>query len=535
MKQSRFLLIILLASLTACFSGNKTVETSYGSLEGQSENGVMRFLGVPYAQPPLGHLRWQKPQALQAWEGKKRAVLPKSACVQGGIPTGALGSSEDCLYLNVWAPAKPGKYPVMLWLHGGGFLLGSGNEPHYDGANLARTEQVVVVSANYRLSYLGHFALPEALTTAAGLEPMKGNQAFYDQLAALHWIKKEITAFHGDADNITVFGESAGAISACVLLASPLTQGLIHKVIMQSGSCSTFEVVHYSQLEQQGLDVIEQFACADSPQPLLCAQAVSGDKMMKIMQPQAMELFSKPPEQWTYYPKVVYGDEILPKHPLQLLADINKPVEVLLGSNKDEGSLFVFARDYPATQNGYEQLLQQTYAEAAPELARLYPLTDYATTGDAMSAIAGDSVIGCSVQAGADILSRQGIPVYRYTFEQPVESLSSSMFSLLIGKNSISSFGSFHAAEIPYVFAQPGPLGGFPTKQHQQMSDIVQRYWGQFAHHGNPNDGEQMFWPAYMEADGQYLVLGPAMQLKSHYRKRYCDFWVPRVHSTPAP
>ena len=521
------------AVLSGCISGNKDIETSYGVLEGKEDAGVMSFLGVPYAQPPLGELRWQKPQAPQAWQGKRQALLSKSACVQAGSPTGAIGSSENCLYLNVWAPSSPGPHPVMMWLHGGGFLLGGANEPHYDGSKLAKEHNVVVVGVSYRLSYLGHVALPQAMTDELGVEPIQGNQVFYDQLAALNWIKSEISAFNGDADNITVFGESAGAMSTCMLLASPLTDGLLNKAIMQSGACSTFTPEHYSDTEAQGVELLSRLGCGEAANPLACAQALPSSQLKKVMKPEAMELFTKYPEEWTYNPKIVYGNDILPEHPLVLLNKLNKEVDVLIGSNKDEGTLFVFARDYPASAEGYMTTLEQNYGSQAQALFELYPFENYASIGDAMAEIAGDAAIGCSVQAAADILADSGVDVYRYVFKQPVSALTTSMFGLLKGENSVTEFGSFHAAEVPYIFGQASPLGSFPTQQHRDLAAQMASYWTQFARTGNPNHDAAFDWPVYDSQAANYLSLQPELMVESRWRQAQCAYWQGVLHTAP--
>ena len=259
--------------LTGCLpppGTNIEVETEYGTLIGKEDEGLKKFLGIPYAQLPRGKLRWQAPQPHPGWRGAREAFYQAQACVQGGSPTGALGSQEDCLYLNVWAPSTKGPHPVMLWVHGGGFMIGSSNEMQYDRAYLAKNQNVVVVSMNYRLSFLGFLSLPQFENTPP--HKVNGNQGLLDQLEALHWVKNNISGFGGNPDNVTLFGESAGSISTCVLLASPLSDGLINKAIMQSGSCDTFPVASKQKAEQAGLKFLSDINCIDEADPLLCAR-----------------------------------------------------------------------------------------------------------------------------------------------------------------------------------------------------------------------------------------------------------------------
>lgn len=524
-------------SPAAQFIIGSTVDTSYGRLVGASvappsgatvSSKVMAFLGVPYAKPPVGNLRWRPPQEPAPWTGERAALMHSLACLQAGSPTASLFSGEDCLYLNIYAPATPGPHPVMFWLHGGAFLIGAGSE--YDGATLAREHDVVVVTVNYRLSFMGFLAL-----TALGSENgdgYSGNQGFYDQLAALKWVNKEIAKFGGDTSNITVFGQSAGAMSTCLLLASPLSDGLFQRAVMQSGNCnlSIFPRVTKSAAEQTGSDFLNKIGCANSNQTLAlaCARSKSTQDMLTALDIPYNELFKYDPSLWKYLPSIVIegAGKMFPQDPMTLLAEGAKPgMPVLIGSNKDEGSLFNELQNHAADAAGYYKELQASrFSAYASELIALYPHAAYESTGAALSAIAGDAALNCTARRVADVLSVANHPVYSYNFIQPVSGLTYIFLSLQRGQNT-SDIGVFHVAEVPYVFGASSVIGSLDTAERQKTSSLMSRYWVNFARSGNPNGNGLPAWPRYYQATPDYLELGGSFDSKSGYRQSYCQFW----------
>ena len=320
------------------------VQTIYGTLVGKDHAGVHKFLGVPFASPPIGALRWQAPIPPEAWSGKRSAHYYSPPCIQGGFPTDAMGTpSEDCLYLNIWAPKSPGPHPVMMWIHGGGLIIGSGNATQSEGQVLAAQKDVVVVSINYRLAHLGFLALPEQFNGGSGI--ISGNQGFLDQIAALKWIQDNIQAFNGDPDNVTIFGLSGGAVSSCNLLASPLTDGLLHKAIMQSGHCNMVPPQSLVEGQLKGADFLQKVGCENAPDPIHCAQGLSVEKIQRALgDPPNLTLEIADYPEWPFPPAPIIDGHFLPNNARQLLADSNKQdVSIMIGVSKNEGSLMVGA------------------------------------------------------------------------------------------------------------------------------------------------------------------------------------------------
>lgn len=513
------------------------VETENGTLVGKQHQGLLKFLGVPYAQSPQGALRWQAPQPHPSWESPREAYYQPQACVQGGSPTAALGSQENCLHLNIWAPDTEGPHPVMLWIHGGGFLIGSANEIQYDGAYLAKSQDVVVVSINYRLSFLGFLSLPQFEGTPT--HNVNGNQGLLDQLAALQWVKNNVNAFGGSPDNITVFGESAGSISTCVLLASPLTDGLINKAIMQSGSCDTFPTTSKAAAEQAGVEFITDIGCIDDTDPLQCARKLSHQQLQSKLGVKPNELLREDVSNWAFFPTPTLDDHLLPKLPMTLLAESEKeqPISLILGTNADEGSLFVGMQDHAGTPEGYLQSLTELQGEQAAAIAELYPFEDFSSSGEAISQITSDGVMTCRSRGMADIWS-QNNPVYFYHFTQTVSAPLMGIFELAFTENA-ADLGTFHASEIPYVFGINGFLGQLKTPAQKATSHAIMNYWGNFARTGNPNSQDQALnnWPLYSSAQPDYLIINPDLQSATDLRGRYCEYWISNPlhfqHSNP--
>lgn len=527
-KAGRVLALVVcllgLFALTGCLPKAKEVETGYGVLRGSTDGKIDTFLNVPYAQPPVGALRWRPPQALQPWSGVREARRNGPACIQGGFPTDSFVTSEDCLTLDIWAPATPGPHPVMVWLHGGAFLFGAGNEPEYDGATLARERDVVVVSINYRLSFMGFLALSE-LGAESG-DGRSGNQGYYDQLAALKWVNQEIAAFGGDPGRIMLFGESAGAHSTCLMLASPLSAGLFQRAAIESGNCRMIEPVAQPKAEQVGAAFLGKIGCATAAEPLTCARGKSPQEILAALQIPAFEIFiRKSQAEWAFLPTIVLDGSFLPDMPMKLLAiGAKSNVAVILGQNKDEGSLFAEMRDYEAGSAVYLAELQSVYGANATALAALYPYADYPSTGAAMAAVFGDFFLNCRDRELADVLSDAGHTVHAYTFVQPVAGLSAGLFNLMRGKNT-SDVGVFHVAEVPYVFGKSSILGSLDTAERKQTAEHMTGYWSSLAANGTPNGDGRPFWPAYTRAKPDYLELGAGFASKNDYRGAYCGFW----------
>jgi para-nitrobenzyl esterase len=311
------------------------VQTSYGRLEGAQLAGVQAFKGVPFAKAPLGELRWMPPQKPEPWSGTREAMAYGPASLQAQSPfstmmgmTFAEGTSEDCLFLNVWTPAADsGRRPVMVFIHGGAFVIGAGSQSMYNGEHLGRRGDVVVVSINYRLGALGFARLGAA---TSGAIPATGNEAILDQVAALEWVRDEIAAFGGDPGNVTVFGESAGSISIASLLASPRAKGLFRRAILQSGSANL--ITTPAAAEEVGALLTSDLGTTSETE----LREFSGDQIREAQDRATPRIGG------VSYAPVADGETVATDPFAAIAGGSAEGVEILVGSNLDEMNLFRF-------------------------------------------------------------------------------------------------------------------------------------------------------------------------------------------------
>lgn len=521
------LIILTIVVSVVAFGKRITVETFYGPIEGRQLDGINHFYSVPFAQAPIGNLRWQAPQAPKVWKEVREALDKPPACFQGGDPNPAvlLGESEDCLYLNVWAPSTPGPHPVMVWFHGGGFVLGSGSEGSYDGEKLARDQNVIVVTVNYRLSYLGFLRVPQYPIHENKPHNVIGNQGFLDQVAALQWVQDSIEPFGGDKSNVTIFGESAGSISVCMLLASPLTDHLIDKAIMQSGPCGISPTLSVTQAEQYGAGFLEKVECASKGDPIECARAKSHEEIYAALGIEKNEIFKRSFEDWSFMTAGVSGTAFLPDEPYKLLASSAKAdtLALMIGTNADEGSMFDGMQAHAESEEAWPSFLEARYPSKGKEIASLYPYDDFQPSGEASAQIITDSVMTCPSLGMSELWSKNH-PVYFYHFTQRVTAPIFDLMSLAYSDNA-ADLGVAHSTEIPYIFKVNGVLGLLVRPDQKKTSIAMQQYWGNFAHSGNPNDGELNNWPAFTTENPEYLILDSAFLSSSNLRNEYCEYW----------
>lgn len=489
--------------------------TSHGVLQGLMVEGVNAFLGIRYARAPVGDLRWKAPRYPEKWEGVLSANTVPPHCVQSifGFDRG----QEDCLYLNVWTPdlfpAKP--YPVMVWIHGGGFTVGHANETT-PGQRLAKQGDVIVVSINYRLGALGYMAHPE-LTREHGL--VSGNYGMLDQVFALEWVQRNIKHFGGDPDNVTVFGESAGGMSVCNLLVSPLAKGLFHKAIIQSGPCfSPYPSLAF--MEKQGLTMEQRLGCDQAEKKLDCMRSKLPQDILAAMPPAPGMVFGEEKEYWM--PNI--DGHILVEQPLKSLQEGQfEKIPVMNGNNANEGSLLVmFGHEYQ-----FKKLTPEMYPERVRYLVhddekvqrvlQQYPLERYADPGEALSQVFGDHSFVCHEKWVSDALARQ-TSTFSYYFSYPAAD-----FVLPEARD----LGAFHSAEVQFVFGDS--MAWLESKfsgSEKVLSDNMMGYWAQFAHTGNPNGkAGSVHWPEY-SATQQRLQLDTALSEKPGADTDViCDFW----------
>ena len=473
----RPMVLILLLSVTSLVKSSaqawSPVKTKNGLVQGTAENGVQIFKGIPFAAPPVGENRWRAPQPASNWQGILKADAYATAPFQGGNPPS--GKSEDCLYLNIWSPAKnPGeKLPVLVWIYGGGFAFGSTSEPGYNGINLAQ-KGVVLVSVAYRVGQLGFLAHPE-LTAESGYKA-SGNYGILDMITGLQWIKENISAFGGDPGKVTIFGESAGGIAVSMLAASPLAKGLIHGAISQSGGNfgpprpTTYpgeNLKTLKQAEEQGVEYMKK-AGVNSIAEL---RAIPAEQLpMGFGMPGGWPIidgYVQENDQYTLYTNKKFND-----------------IPVLIGYNSDEGMSF----RPPKTPEEYITSTKERYGKFADALIKAYPVGEKDVPKTARD-LARDAAFGWQTYAWAELQSQKGkAPVYYYYFDQhPVYDKSSPQYGT----------GSPHGQDVAYVFGFVNPKSQQADPSDPQVSEAMMTYWTNFAKTGDPNGPGVSEWLPY--------------------------------------
>ncbi|WP_437475858.1 carboxylesterase family protein [Sorangium sp. So ce1014] len=503
-------------------SASLRIETDSGPVEGEVVGATRTFLGVPYAAPPVGELRWRSPAPHEPWTEPRRAVEVGVPCAQMGLLTPGFDASsgEDCLTVNVWTPERPASssLPVLVWIHGGGFELGSGAEADYDGRLLSETTGAVVVTLNYRLGPLGFLALPE-LKSEDPDHPSTGAYGLEDQRAALEWVKANIGAFGGDPGKVTLFGESAGGISVCMHMVSPASKGLFHRAIIESGPCDS--ATDEATATAQGQQLVEALGCTDAPSVLECLRGKSAEEVMGALVASEKFLVGEGP---TWFP-VIDGWN-LPDWPGKLLeAGSFEKVPTILGSNADEGSLFVALWGETATvaDDAEFAAFAETFAPGHGEaVVALYPSETYGSAQAAATAALGDAMFVCPTRRAARAIASAGVATYLYRFTHAPQG------SLL------GDLGSFHSAEIRYVFGNPGQLVPAPlTEDELGMSQAIMGYWSRHAESGDPNGGDAVEWPNYDAETDENIVLAMSLSQEAGLKKDLCDAW--DTFATAAP
>jgi len=468
------------------------IKVEGGLVEGTAEEGITVYKGIPFAAPPAGTLRWRPPQSVKSWDGVLKADHYAPACpqIQFDIPVfPKVETSEDCLYLNVWTPAKsPAEnLPVMVWIYGGGFAMGSTSMPFYSGEQLAKMG-VIVVSVAYRVGPLGFLAHPDL--TAESPQKVSGNYGLLDQIAGLQWVQRNIRAFGGDPGRVTIFGESAGGISVSMLAASPLAKGLFHRAICQSGG--SFSPVR----KEKETGCMQLLAGAESA-GVEFAQRMGANSLAELRQ--------VPPDKWLKDPAaqmggcrpVVDGYVIVDDQYKLYEAGKYNDVPVLIGTNSDEGSMFVRA----ATPAQYEKGTRERFGPFADKVLELYPGRTPDQTFRAMADLVRDVAFAWPTWAWARLQSRTGtskVFVYYFDQKQPLP-----LLSLLFRFD-----GAPHGAEISYVFKHLAWIPGTQfTDEDRKLSEIMAAYWTNFAKKGNPNGPALPEWPVFHAGEPTVLYL----------------------------
>ena len=477
------------------------VKIDSGLIEGLSADsaGVRAFKGIPFAAPPVGDLRWKAPQPVSPWEGVRQAVEFGPRPMQGPIYSDMVfrdpGPSEDCLTLNVWTAAKTEKerLPVMVWIYGGGLKAGGTSEPRQDGAILAR-KGVVVVSMNYRLGLFGFFAHPEL--AAENKDSATGNYGFMDQIAALQWVQRNIAAFGGDAGNVTIFGESAGSSSVCILMCSPLTRGLFHRAIGQSGAFvrPTADAISKQQSRLKGEERSTKFADAAGAKSIRELRAKSAAELLKIA------LAS--PE----FGPVVDG-LVLKNDPNAIFSSgAQYDVPLIAGWTADESRAYETFGNKRPTAESFRASVRKRHGENASALLKFYPANTDEEAVRSAGDLANDSGTVFKTWKWLQLQNATGrSPVFHYIFDRvaPVESGR----EINSARATANDIGAVHASDIGYTFSAFDYATTVPWQpEDRAVSDLMMTYWSNFAKNGNPSGPGVPEWPRY-ESKNQFAVM----------------------------
>jgi para-nitrobenzyl esterase len=481
---SRLLIAALAATLVMVAparADSPVVRSPAGAVEGSSSGKVEVFKGIPYAQSPIGDLRWKPPAALPAWDGVRAATKFGAACIQSrsgvpGIYTNPPEKiSEDCLTLNIWKPKTASGAPVIVWIHGGALAAGYSHEGMYDGARLA-ARGAVIVSINYRLGVLGYMAHPAL--SAESTDGVSGNYGLLDQIAALQWVKSNIAAFGGDPGNVTIAGESAGGLSVMYLMASPKARGLFHKAIAQSAymiSTPSLKEARHGEIAAEAMG--EKVAASLGSQEIVALRKI--DPIV----------LSEGAAKAGYAPFGTIDGKILPS---QLVDTIDRgeqaPVPLIAGFNIGEiRSLRFLAPPPPAEAKVYEASIRSRYGDLTDAWLRVYPSSNLP---EAMLAITRDALYGWTSERLALKQAAIGQPSYYYLFDHGYPASDEN------------GLHGFHGAEIPFVFGTiretPPYWPKIPdTVAERRLASAMGDYWVSFARTGKPQAAGQAEWLAY--------------------------------------
>lgn len=498
---------IVCLPIAAAASDAPLVNTRCGPVRGTVKNGVREFLGIPYAAPPIAKLRWKAPQPHAAWTADFDATRFGNSCAQVGFGRNRAQSSEDCLFLNVYSPDPAGSgLPVMVWIHGGTFLVGSGSS--YDGSGLAKKGGLIIVTINYRLGALGFLAHHSLDAESAG--HASGNYGLLDQQAAIRWVKDNIAGFGGDPKRITIAGESAGAMSVGLQLVSPAASGLFERAIIESGPFLRSRPI--AEAEKRGDELAAKLGCDKAPDIAGCMRAKSTEQVLSAIP-------ASPVGQLVWSP--VVDGHLIPDQPVKAFAagKFNQ-VPVINGSNHDEGTLFIaFAK--PVNPEEYTAAVRGRFPAKADRVLAAYPVAGYSSPSQASAAGFGDVVFSCPILKTGELLAAH-VPVYQYEFNDvhaPNLFLAHPPFPM----------GAFHGSEIQYVFeTSMMACGGEPafSPQQKELSQAMMDYWIRFVTSGDPG-GTSPRWEPLKPGNGRVLSLAPgAIDYESGFSTaHHCDLW----------
>ena len=473
MRRLIFLLALLLAVALAKAQPSP-VKVNEGLLQGSVENGLTIYKGIPFAAPPVGELRWRAPQPAAKWDGLRQADKFAPEPMQGGNPVS--GKSEDCLYLNVWTPAKSprDKVPVLVWIYGGGFNFGGTAEPNYNGEKLAK-KGVVLVSIAYRVGQLGFLAHPGL--SAENPNHVSGNYGLLDMIAGLKWIKENIAAFGGDPDKVTIFGESAGGIAVSMLCASPLAKGLFQGAISESGG--SFGPTRTTTFPGENMKSLRDAEIAG-------AAYVTGAGFSSIADLRKVEADKLPAVRGLAWP--ITDGWVLPGDQYKLYEAGNyNQTPILVGYNSDEGASF----SPPKPPEDYIAAVKNRYGQFADELIKAYP-AGTGTVAKTARDLSRDAAFGWHTWSWARLQANKSkSKVFYYYFDQHPDYPEGSPRA---------GYGSPHGQEVAYVFGTLVTSSPQTSKTDLDISDTMGTYWTNFAKYGDPNGLGEPRWLSFNDS-----------------------------------
>jgi len=496
----------LVLSLFACSSSAASpeiVDTEQGAVRGVAiGDDVTAWLGIPYAAPPIGELRWAPPAPAPHWSGVRDARSWSPTCIQTSTSNALLGGSEDCLYLNVWAPPRAEHLPVLVFIHGGFALNGSAatvtaGERIYDGAYVAAHGPAVVVTLNYRLGALGWFRAPTL--------GVNGNFGVADQLAALRWVQTNIAAFGGDPTHVLVYGESAGGTATCAIYASPQGRGLFSAAMIESGGCG---VMPQPTIEALGQSLIGAAGCSSAADPLACLRAQPADTVAVAAPFDLADNNAR----WA----MTLDDELVPQVPATAIAaGAHNHVPFAIGNTTNEYSTLIshFLHAPITTDAEYRDALAHFFPQRTSSVLARYPAAAYASPMQALITALSDALMVCPARRIArTAFANQSEPVWRYMFAHTYEN------------GPEQPLGAGHALDLPFEFHNLALTGFTPSATELALSDSIIGYWVRLAATGDPNGNGAVPWPRYT-ADDPAIVLDNVIAPQTGVRTAQCDFW----------